>query len=107
MPLPDAILNKPKMAPGLEFIWRAFWEMSTDRDFGMAEGPIPWSVMDRYALRHEIEDDEFDRFVLMIKSLDSVYIEHRTKQQNKKMKKGSKSAIKSGSDNKSIRRGSL
>ena len=97
MPLPEKIENKPVISAGLDFIWRAFWELSTDRDFGMAEGPIPWTAMNDYAHRYDIWGDEFDRFVLLIKALDSVYIEKRGRQQKHKMKKASKGRIgKSG-----------
>lgn len=90
--LPDKILNKPRLLVGLDFYWRAFWECSTDRDIGMAEGPIPWSSMDRWALRHEIEGDDFDRMVLILKAMDAAYIEHRTKSHKKSLDKAMKSS---------------
>jgi hypothetical protein len=85
MPLPEKIANKPKLHIGLDIYWRAFWECSTDRGIGMAEGPIPWSVMDRWALRYGIEGDDFDRFVLLLKAMDLAYIEERTKSNKKHM----------------------
>lgn len=95
MPLPDSILNKPILSYGLDFFWRAFWELSTDRDIGMSEGPIPWSSMDRWALRHEIDGDEFNRFVLIMRAMDSAYIEYRTKDQKRKMDRATKKNMKS------------
>ena len=91
MPLPDKIANKPRLQVGLEIYWRAFWECSTDRDIGMAEGPIPWSAIDRWAFRHGIDGDDFDRLVLLLKAMDSVYIEERTKSHKKQMDKAMKS----------------
>ena len=90
MPLPDTVANKPRLRVGLDIYWRAFWECSTNRDIGMAEGPIPWSVVDRWASRHGIEGEDFDRLVLIIKAMDSVYIEERTKSHKKQMDKAMK-----------------
>jgi hypothetical protein len=90
MPLPPTMQNKPELLAGLEFYWRAFWELSTDRDIGMAEGPIPWTAMNQYAARYDVQGDEFDRFVLLIKAMDSVYIERRSAQHKKAMNKASR-----------------
>lgn len=48
-------------------------------------GGIPWTAIDRYADRHEVED--FDGFKAILKALDSVYLEHlgeRTKSKGEK-----------------------
>lgn len=40
-------------------------------------GPIPWTAIDRYAARHDIQGaDEFERFVRLIRALDQVYMKH-------------------------------
>lgn len=90
MPLPEKIRDKPRLRVGLEFYWRAFWELSTDRDIGMAEGPIPWTAIHWWAARHDIRGEEFDRLVLLIKAMDVVYIEERSKSQKKSMDRASK-----------------
>lgn len=95
MPLPAVMANKPRLLMGLDFYWRAFWELSTDRDIGMAEGPIPWTAMNQWAIRYNIVNYEFDRFVILIKGMDSVYIDHRTKQHKKKLSSASKGGGKS------------
>ena len=85
MPLPDAIKNKPRLRPGLEVYYMAFWECSTDRQLGMAEGPIPWTAINAWAIRHGfVGAEEFDRLVRIIKMMDVAYIEHRTKDVKKK-----------------------
>jgi hypothetical protein len=86
MPLPQKFIDKPKLTPGLEFYWRAFWELSTCRAIGMSEGPVPWTAMDRYALRYELEEEDFDRFVLIMKGMDIVYIKIRDVQRAKASK---------------------
>lgn len=91
MPLPDFLKDKPEIKFGLEFYWKAFWELSTCRAIGMGEGPIPWGAMNDYAERHGIYGDEFDRFVLIIKGMDAAYLEHRHKMQKRNLpKKGKK-----------------
>jgi hypothetical protein len=92
MPLPDAIANKPELVLGLEMYWRAFWELSTDRAIGMAEGPIPWSSMNRYAIRYGLHDEDYDRFVLIIKGMDREYIGYRNAENNKKTRKPKKTS---------------
>lgn len=90
--LPDRIANKPVLRVGLEIYWRAFWECSTDRDIGMAEGPIPWSAINAWGQRYGFTGEEFERLVLILKALDSEYIEERTKTHKKAMNKNMKSA---------------
>jgi hypothetical protein len=90
MPLPEAYANKPTLLTGLEFYWKAFWELSSDRSLGMAEGPIPWSSLDRYAVRYDIFDEEFYRFSSIIRTMDSEYMKFRSKTSQSKSKVKSK-----------------
>ncbi len=87
MPAPAKLEKKPTLPDHLQFTWRAYWALSSDRHIGMAEGPIPWSAMDRYAIRYGIVSmDDFDFFTLLLKAMDTVYLEIRSKQMNKKAK---------------------
>lgn len=81
--IPESIKNAPTLLPGLEFYMNAFWTLSTDRNLGMAEGPIPWTAIDRYAIRHDIWGWDFERFEFLIKAMDVTYIEFRSKKFNK------------------------
>ncbi len=90
MPLPDKIANKPTLNEGLFFYWQAFADLSTDRSLGMAEGPIPWSAIDRYGYRHDIWSDEFDRLVYIIRGLDSEYLKIRASKNKKALGKTGK-----------------
>ena len=90
MPLPQKYIDKPELTPGLEFYWRAFWELSTDRGVGMGEGPLPWTAMDRYGLRYDLYDEDFDRFVLVMKGMDLVYMQIRDAQRTKASKPAKK-----------------
>jgi hypothetical protein len=54
--------------------WDAFWALSTDRPAGLAQGAIHWTSIDRYAARYGIDGDEFDRFVWLIRTMDTAYL---------------------------------
>lgn len=80
MPPPKWIEEKPGLKIGLEFYWKAFWELATCRQISNgAEGPIPWLSMKEYANHFEIRDDDFDRFVLVLKAVDTAYLTARGK----------------------------
>lgn len=73
--------------PGTAQAWEAFWHLTTDRQTGMALGPIPWSAIDRYATRHAIDDpDDFDEFVELVMTLDQAYLEHCSREQDRQAK---------------------
>lgn len=96
MPLPDSISNKPQLNVGLEVYWKAFVELSADRGIGMAEGPIPWSSMNSWAIRHDIWGYDFDRFVAVLRGLDEAYLDKRAKTQKKTLGKSKGSFKKPG-----------
>jgi hypothetical protein len=88
--LPPKIANKPRIDHGLEIYWKAFWECSRDRNVGMGEGPLPWSSVHTWGNRFGFVEEEFDRLVYILFKMDSAYMEERSKQQEKKIKSGSK-----------------
>ena len=87
MPLPEKIKNKPTLNAGLDFYWKAFADLSTDRDMGMGEGLIPWTSVHFWGLRHQVTGDDFERLWLIIRGTDSVYIEKRNLRSKTKMGK--------------------
>ena len=56
--------------------WEAFVQLSTDRPVGLTRGAIPWSSIDRYAARHGIDGDDFNRFYALIRAMDATYLAH-------------------------------
>src|SRR5215468_5320837 len=54
--------------------WEAFAQLSTDRPVGLTRGAIPWSSIDRYAARHGIDGDDFNRFCALIRAMDAAYL---------------------------------
>lgn len=88
MPLPQSIRDKPKILVGLELYWKAFSDLSSDREIGMGIGPVPWRAIHEWGLRHNIVGDDFERLVLMVRGLDAVYIEKQASKRKTKMSKG-------------------
>lgn len=78
---PKALENEPELPAHLDFYWRAFWSLHSDRPPGFGGVlPIPFSAFDRYASRYRIDDiDVFDRFVSLIQQMDRVYREWAAK----------------------------
>lgn len=63
-------------------------DLGTDRQLGMAVGPIPWSSIDRWGRRHGcVDPDEFDDLVAIIRAVDSVYLDEAEKRAKKPAKK--------------------
>ncbi len=88
MPVPDKIKNKPEIKTGLDLYWKAFQDLSSDRDIGMGVGPIPWSAIHSWAARNHIWSDDFERLVLVLRGLDNIYMEKQGKKTKGKMGKG-------------------
>jgi hypothetical protein len=72
-----ALRERPELDEHLDFEWRAFRDLRNDRIVGMALGPIWWTSIDAYAIRHRIDDpDAFERFVFLMQAMDDAYREH-------------------------------
>jgi len=71
---PDAFYDRPEIAPHLNWLWAAFWELGTERQLGMTVGPIPGSKIREY-LRDEMEltGAEYDRAQAIIRRADDAY----------------------------------
>ncbi len=93
-PVPAALANKPEVDDGLDWYLAAFWDLTHDRQMGAmgGAGGIPWTAIDRYADRHEIDD--FDTFKTVLKALDSVYLEHVGEKMKTKPDKKARAARK-------------
>jgi hypothetical protein len=71
---PDGFYDRPEVEPHLTWLWDAFWELGTERQLGMALGPIPASKIREY-LRDEMEltGTEYDRARAIIRRVDDAY----------------------------------
>lgn len=77
--IPDRIRDAPMLHEHLYFTYLAFKELTTDRQLGMAEGPIPWTAIRRYGDDHDMGSDEFNYFLGLLRAMDSGYLGYRAK----------------------------
>lgn len=57
MPVPDVILNAPKLQPGNEYYYSIWYELQSDRPMGMVAGLIPSTAVRSWIKDHGIEVD--------------------------------------------------
>lgn len=74
---PDKILNRPELIEGLALFYVAFADLTTDRSVGMAEGPIPWSSIVRYAGIYGFDDDLREDLLYLVRAMDRAYLKYR------------------------------
>lgn len=60
-------------APGLGEWYEAFFELSTDRQIGMAMGPLPASSIDRYIAGAGLDHDDADMFRACMRAMDDLF----------------------------------
>ena len=84
MPLPERIRNKPTLRIGLEFYWKAYRDLTSDRDIGMGVGPIPWQAMNNWGIRNHVYGDDFERLVITLQGLDKVFMDRQGKKNKHK-----------------------
>jgi len=83
-PIPDAILNAPLLPRYLEFFYDAFNRLSTCRQIGMAEGPIPITAILEYGRFYDCDHTLLDDLIYHVMKLDEVYFEHQKRQSKMK-----------------------
>lgn len=72
--VPDWWDKCPPMVRGDDFYIRAFWELSSCRDFGMGVGPIPWHRIIQYGERKGLDRGMMEVFERVVRELDEVYL---------------------------------
>jgi hypothetical protein len=83
-----AMPPEAELPDGAEYLYEAFWQLSTDRyQSGFGVHPIPFTAIDTYARRYEIEGEEFDLLLHSVRSIDEEFIvimADRIKEETKK-----------------------
>ena len=67
------------------FYIRAFWELSSERQFGHAIGPIPWSKIVSYGERRKLDDAMMDVFETVVRELDESYLKWQRDRQQRQI----------------------
>lgn len=72
---PAPFFERPEIEPHLDLHWAAFDELSTERQIGMAAGPIPVSVIRRYFVEQwGFAGVELDHAVALIREVDGQWM---------------------------------
>lgn len=66
---------------------RAFWELSSTRQFGQVVGPIPWDMIVLYGERAGLSLDMQRVFEEVVRELDEKYLEHCREEQRQRTQK--------------------
>lgn len=72
-PLPDPIANAPEIPLGLEFFYRIFQELCSER----VDGPIPGSAIRAYNRDENIVGELADDVIYHVRNLDDVLLKYQ------------------------------
>lgn len=87
LPLPDEIVNAPRLFEGLEIYFQAFFDLDTERHHGNGLMPIPWSAILRYARYNEFDERQTSDLMFYIARMDSWNLNHLAEKQKADAKK--------------------
>ena len=73
-PIPEKILNSPKVLPELQLYLEMFYELSYDRPVGMEVGPIPRSLILEYTAFYEFSEEMTFDALHLIRMMDAEYL---------------------------------
>lgn len=84
-----ALDHRPDLFPDLQPVWEGFTLLSPSRNVGMSVGAIPLTEIKAYCEMYDIEGEEREEFLLLIRSLDDEYLRW-VNEKNKSTSKSSK-----------------
>lgn len=77
----------PDLPQNLELYWRAFQDLSTERQIGMAVGNIPWSAIEKYGEKLGMDADGIETLHYHIRNLEAADHEYEKSQDKKAPRK--------------------
>ncbi len=83
LPPPEWYAEEPELLPYSEFYLRAFWELSTERQFGYTLGPIPISKLKEFCDRLSLDHVTSEVVKAVIRAMDGAYMEWVTEERKK------------------------
>lgn len=72
---PEWYLEEPDIDEFNFWFFKAFWDLDTTRSFGSSIGPIPWTTIQAWADRHELDPVTTETLTEVIRCLDGAYLE--------------------------------
>jgi hypothetical protein len=82
-PLPQWYVDEPDAFPGTEHYMRIFWDLSTERQVGVAIGQIPTGKIEEYALRRGWGAETIRVLKYLMRELDAKYLDWALKERKK------------------------
>lgn len=70
-PLPDRIANAPTLYIGSQFYIDAYFDLDAERSHSMGPTAIPRSAIVAYAAEYDLEDEEKDDLIYLIRRMDN------------------------------------
>lgn len=86
-PIPDFILNKPELEPGLDLYLRAFLDLDGERTHANGPTAIPVTSMIQYAHAYSFTAEEMDDLIYFLRQMDEKNLERVAKLQKGASKK--------------------
>lgn len=79
--IPRTIQDAPRIWPGLELWYVAFWDLSSERrsSFGSI-GAIPWTAQIIWAKHWELDAEQTDDLLFLIGKMDEMYLDTKRKE---------------------------
>lgn len=74
--MPPEIADAPEVPLGLGLYYDAFWDLSSSRSFGLAAGPISWTVIVDYARAYGLDEVQTDDLIYYVREMDNVWLDH-------------------------------
>lgn len=66
--------NRPELYPDLVPVWEAFVLLSPSRNSGWGAGAIPLSEVKAYCEMFDIEGDDREELLILLRALDDEYL---------------------------------
>ena len=92
--LPDWCSEVPEIQPGEELYLKAFWILSSCRPTGFSLGLIPWTAIELYTSKLNLDEDIKELTIKVVMALDQFYVKDENERLEKKNKKPTSSIPK-------------
>lgn len=76
--------NRPELYPDLVPVWEAFVLLSPSRNTGWGAGAIPLSEVKAYCEMFDIEGDDREELVILLRALDDEYLKSTNEKSKRK-----------------------
>ena len=82
--LPSWLDKEIHMSTAEMFYLKAFWDLNTCRNVGMGIGPIPWTAIKQYSDSKQLDLENEDCFIYVMRQMDDAYVARASKKEEKK-----------------------